>query len=209
MYTILMQNDKSLIATRKETIFEKETNVDTLRFLVPTTYGDLDLRKFSVLMKYTTNVDRKERYELLEAQPELYRGYMDLRLGVNTNMTALPGDIDIRLTFNDTAKAEGSGLFQEVLHTDTITITVEPIKNLYGFNSCESLELIDKIMGSIDAKIEATNILANSINQNKASDIELINDELWLVNNDGGLMGDPVNKEELSGSASDNKWEEF
>ena len=100
MYTIVMQEDKELLTTVKTTIFEKEANVDTLRFLVPPVYDDYDLSTCTALIKYVTP-DRKNRAEKLVQQEELYKGYLDYRLDVDTDVTSLPGDVDIRLSFTN------------------------------------------------------------------------------------------------------------
>lgn len=187
MYTIVMQEDKELLTTVKTTIFEKEANVDTLRFLVPPVYDDYDLSKCTALIKYVTP-DRKNRAEKLVQQEELYKGYLDYRLDVDTDVTSLPGDVDIRLSFIhvDTSEVE-----TQVLHSGTITITIEPLKNLYGFNCDESLEIIDRLVGQVDCKIEALNNIANRYDQEKADDIEEENGEIWVTAN-GEKIGDPI-----------------
>ena len=187
MYTIVMQEDKELLTTVKTTIFEKEANVDTLRFLVPPVYDDYDLSTCTALIKYVTP-DRKNRAEKLVQQEELYKGYLDYRLDVDTDVTSLPGDVDIRLSFIHVDASEAE---TQVLHSGTITITIEPLKNLYGFNCDESLEIIDQLVGQIDCKIEALNNIANRYDQEKADDIEEENGEIWVTSN-GEKIGDPI-----------------
>lgn len=205
MYTIVMQDNKELLATVKTNIFEKEAKVDTLRFLIPPVYDDYDLSQCTVLIKYVTP-DRKNRAEKLIQQEELYKGFLDYRLDINTDVTSLPGDVDIRLTFIHVDKSSSPEIVTQVLHTGNITITVEPLKNLYGFTCDESLEIIDRLVGQIDCKIEALNNIANKYDQEKADDIEMIDDEIWAMSN-GEKIGDPV---KVNSSTDDGGvWEEI
>lgn len=203
-----MQPDKELVATVKTSIFEKEANTDTLRFLIPPYYGDIDLSKSTVLVKYVTP-DRKNRAEQLIPTSKLYKGYLDYRLNVDTDITSLPGDVDMRLSFIQVDKAEGSGLQTEVLHSGNIVITVDPLKNLYGFNCDESLEVIDRMVGQVNSKIEALNNIATSLDKEKADDIEMVGDEIWAMSN-GEKIGDPIKVEDISSDEdAESAWEEL
>ena len=52
MYTILLQNDKSLVATNRCTIHQREKLMDKLVFLIPKTYNDIDLTDFIIQMQW-------------------------------------------------------------------------------------------------------------------------------------------------------------
>ncbi len=201
MYTILMQQDKELIATVKTMIFEKENGVDTIRFLVPPYYNDLQLTDYIVLLKYVTP-DRRNLSEKLTMQEELYKGYADYRLNVSTKLTFLPGDVDLRLSFikpveNETGETTDQTEnpteepLPEVLHTGTITLTIAQIKNPYDFNCEGSLEAIDQIVANLDSKINELKDVAETFDKEKADDIEEVDGEIWLTSNDEKI-GDPI-----------------
>ena len=210
MYTILMQQDKELIATVKTMIFEKENGVDTIRFLVPPYYNDLKLTDCIVLLKYVTP-DRRNLSEKLTLQEELYKGYADYRLNVSTKLTFLPGDVDLRLSFikptnstdNDESKnieettndnqteCPSEEILPEVLHTGTITLTISQIKNPYDFNCEGSLEAIDQIVANLDTRINELKDVAEAFDMEKADDIEEENGEIWVTAN-GEKIGDPI-----------------
>lgn len=61
MYTILLQNDKSLVATNRCTIHQREKLMDKLVFLVPKTYNDIDLTDFIIQMQY---IDQGMKFSL-------------------------------------------------------------------------------------------------------------------------------------------------
>ena len=52
MYTIIMENDKSLRKGSVCTIYQREKLVDNIQFLLPLTYGKFDLSTFTVVLKY-------------------------------------------------------------------------------------------------------------------------------------------------------------
>lgn len=203
MYTIVLKEEKQLFAWKKSTLIEKETNVDMLRFLAPPMYEDIDLSTYVAVIKYTTP-DRKNHCERLYPQEELYKGFIDYRLGVDTDITKMPGDIILRLTFIRIEK-DSTGVHEQVLHTQEITITVKELKVLYGFNSDDSLEIVDQFIAEQNAKIEALNNIATALDKEKADDIEIIDGEIWLTAN-GDKIGDPIPN---SASGGDNQWDEL
>ena len=194
MYTIMMQPDKELIATIKTTIFEKENGVDIIRFLVPPYYNNLQLTDCIALLKYVTP-DRRNLSESLVLQKELYKGYADYRLNVSTKITYLPGDVDLRITFIksiDTIDDESDNVkMPEVLNSGTITIPIQAVKHPYDINCDGSLEAIDQIVGNIEAKIKELNGVADTLDKEKADDIEEENGQIWVTSN-GEKIGDPV-----------------
>lgn len=199
MYTILMNSEKDLITTVREVIYEKEKDTTTLRFLIPVVLGDYDLRKSTIVMEYSTP-DRKNRYEVLKPESELYNNFIDCRVKIGTKITALPGNVDIHLSFV-TLNRENEGYNEEALHSGNTVIEILPLKQLYGFNCDESMELIDQLICKTNAQIEALNKISNTLNSDKADDIERVGDEIWVYSNKEPI-GDPVTIREP-------KWEEI
>ena len=52
MFTIVMDKNKCLSKKNVTTLYQGEKLVDKIRFLIPMKYGDLDLSKFTVTLKY-------------------------------------------------------------------------------------------------------------------------------------------------------------
>ena len=73
---------------------------------------------------------------------------------------------------------------QYVLHTGKTTITVSPLEDLYAFVADESLELVDRKILELEAKIQATDKLAADFESNQVDDLMLTGDLLQLSAND-------------------------
>lgn len=152
MYTIKMNDDKTLTKTVVTNIYQREKLVDKIQFIVPLMYSDIDLGEFSATLKYVdqTNVTHAEN---LVKDEEIYKeNYYRYVLPVDTNLTKLAGDIEIRLSFNKIDLEENK---QYTLHTAPTTITVLPLKDYCSFVPDESLEFVDQIVGTLEAKMEA------------------------------------------------------
>lgn len=181
MYTILMQPDKSLVATQRVKIYQREKLADKLEFLIPSTYQDINIQECAIILKYVDQ-DGIVLSEQLEKDEELYKdNYVRCVVPVNTRLTRSAGNITMHLTFihvdYDTNDAD------VVLHSGETVLTVLPLKDLYDHITDESLEILDQKIIKLQAGIEATNILAESIDKNKADDLSYENNTLQLMSN--------------------------
>ena len=177
MYTILMKDDKTLLATAKATLFQREKLVDKIQFLIPQKYEDLDLSECTVLLKYIDQGNTAHSEQLTKDE-ELYKEtYLRYTLDVDTNLNHFAGDVKIRLTFIHISE---EGLHEEVLHSGEITITIAPLSDLYQFVGDESLETLDKKMVELDAKIKAVEKLAETYEKSKADDILVYGSKLQV-----------------------------
>ena len=52
MYTIVMNKDKSLQATKTTTIYQRENLVDKIQFLFPQQYDEFDFTTCTATLKY-------------------------------------------------------------------------------------------------------------------------------------------------------------
>ena len=97
MYTIVMDKYKNLNTTVRTTIFQKESLVDKLQFLIPPVYNGEDLSVFTVTLKY---VDPNGNFhsEVLEKDAEMYKDYLRYALPVTTKLTDVSGTLTLRLT---------------------------------------------------------------------------------------------------------------
>lgn len=137
MYVIKMNNDKSLNATIKSTIYQGEKNADTLVFLVPTEYEDKRVADCTLLLRYIlpNGVGRSEE---LEPIAEKCKGYYQYRLKVSTRLTDVAGNIELWISavdFND----------NYILKSGTTHIDVVPTKKISDYLSDESLDELDKM----------------------------------------------------------------
>ena len=65
MYSILMQNDKTLVATSRTVLRQYESLVDKIQFIIPRLYGDLDFftGDYQIVLKYVdqANIPQTEK----------------------------------------------------------------------------------------------------------------------------------------------------
>lgn len=123
MYTIIMNPDKSLSKTIETTLYQGESLVDKIKFLVPKTYEDSDLSSFSA---YLTYIDGGNclRHEQLELNDPDYKGSMLCYcVPVNSTLTKFAGDIKVHLTFVlDTT---------HILHSGNTVVQISPTDPCY------------------------------------------------------------------------------
>lgn len=187
IYTIIMDEHKQLVTTVSQTIYQRDNLVDELQFLFPQSYNSFDLSDFTVSMKYIDQANTPH-VELLQKQSELYKDKLKYLLPVDTKLTRFAGDIEIRITFT---KVDLETKKQYVLNTGSTIITVQPLKDYYAFTPDESLDFVDQLVGSLNAKIDAVNKIAETYDKEKADNLVYKENKLQLTSN-GEKIGDAV-----------------
>ena len=165
-----MNSDKSLITTTKTTLYQREKCVDKIQFLFPEYYEGLNLGECKVVLKYV-DPGNVAHAEILIKDEELYKDRLRYTFSIDTKFTAFAGDIKIRVSF--LSLNQNNGLHEEVLHTGETIITIHPLTDYFAFTSDESLEIIDKAMSELEARLIATNAIAEIYDNEKADDISL------------------------------------
>lgn len=182
-----MNKDKELVTTVKTTLYQREKLVDKIQFLIPETYNDLALSDFTVILKYVDQANVPHA-EILIKDEDLYKNKLRYTLPVDTNLTRFTGDVSVRLTFS---KTDSETKTQYVLHTGKANISISPLSDFYNFVPDESLEFVDQLVGQLNAKLEATDKIAESYDKSKADDLSYEGDKLQLVSN-GEKIGKSV-----------------
>lgn len=201
MYTIVMQEDKSLIVTQAVTIYQRETNVNTLCFLVfPTITEEGEQRniaEYLVVLKMKTP-DGKVLTQLLTANTETYKDRLRYEVAVTADMTAVAGKITAYLTFLKVSESETGLQKEHVFHSGNAYITVQP-KEDFVFIPDKSLQAFDQLMLQTQAKLDQLEDIAESIDTQKADNIVLDPDtnEIYLTSN-GEIIGNKITIDELS-----------
>lgn len=125
MYTILMNDDKSLTKTVVRTLYQGENLVDKFRFLIPISYNNLHLADFTTTLKYIDqgNIVHSEKLLLSD---DLYKEHMlCFHLPVDSELTKFAGDITIHLVLN-----KGK---QHILHSGETTVTICAVNPCYQY----------------------------------------------------------------------------
>lgn len=185
MYVIKMNDDKSLSATIKSTIYQGERNADTLVFLIPSVYEDKNFADCTLLLRYIlpNGVGRSEE---LEADAELYKDYYQYRLKVSTRLTDVAGNIELWLSavdFND----------NYILKSGTTHIDVTPTKKVSDYLSDDSLDELDKMSARL-SQLSAT-VATKADNLTYDEDKRLLQ-----LTSDGKSVGNSV---DISSAGSD------
>ena len=212
-YTIVANDNLDLITTVKPALRQRETNAHTLRFLLPPTHVKDDtlhnINEFIVVAKYLTP-DDVSHVEVLQLQDMPYKDKLDYRLEVDTGMTAKAGIINLHLSFLNTEVLDDGTVTECVFHSGYTTIEIEPVKEII-FIPDTSLEAIDQILLSMDSKVALVEHMLKEVQEDveemqedikevsetTASDIEVIDGQIWLVTKDPETgetikIGDPI-----------------
>ena len=127
MYTILMNEDKSLSQTIVKTLFQGESQVDKLRFLVPRKYGELYLSEFNIILVYIDPMNIIHREKLILTEQLYKEEYLCYILPVDSKLTNLAGKINLRLVCN---KSTTEASVAAILKSGETIITIESIKSV-------------------------------------------------------------------------------
>lgn len=138
---IKMQSDKSLTITIPTTVYRGETNADLITFLLPAVYEEKNIADCSIVMRYVLP-DGTGCSDVLDMEPELYKGHCQCTTPINTRLTVQEGKVLLWLTASD----HQDGV---VIKTGEVIITVRPSRNLYDYLPQGQLDQLDLL----DAKV--------------------------------------------------------
>lgn len=189
MYTIVMKADKTLVATQKIKIYQRENAVDKIQFLLPVKYGEIELEKFLVTLKYVDPTDTVHS-ETLVRDEEIYKEeFLRYTLPFTTALTRNEGDISVWLT---AVRVDPENEVQYVLHTGEHNITVSPLKDLYYTVPGEALEAIDQKMVQLSGMVEALDKLGEEFARKQVDDLSINENGLLQVSTNKVPHGDGV-----------------
>lgn len=182
MYTFLLNKDKSLLATERIKIYQREKLVDKVQFILPQSYEEIDLtnKNVSIILKYVDQ-EGNAQSEFLVKDDELYKdNYVRCELPIDTNITKFAGNITLHLTI---IYLDVENQINQVMHSSETILTISPLKDMYVNINDKSLEILDQKIIELQASIEAANILNESIDKNKADDLSYEDNTLQLMSN--------------------------
>ena len=196
MYTFLLNKDKSLLATERIKIYQREKLVDKVQFILPQSYEDIDLtnKNVSIILKYVDQ-EGNAQSEFLVKDDELYKdNYVRCELPIDTNITKFAGNITLHLTI---IYLDVENQINQVMHSSETILTISPLKDMSVNINDKSLEILDQKIIELQASIEAANILNESIDKNKADDLSYEDNTLQLMSN-GKKIGTPQTLDQLN-----------
>ena len=198
MYTILINDDNTLTTSVRERIMQRSKLVDSLHFLCPQTYKELDMADFTVTLEYILPVSREYKTEELVKSDELYKEMLEYKLPFDTNLTKEAGEIEVKLTFSKVDLDEEGNDIQYIRKISSTTITIVPIEAWSNIIPDKALDVIDQRIIKTDAQIKALMEASEVTRLEKADNIVLDGDtkELYLTA-DGEQIGDKVKLSDL------------
>ena len=198
MYTILINDDNTLTTSVRERIMQRSKLVDSLHFLCPPTYKELDMTDFTVTLEYILPVSREYKTEELVKSDELYKEMLEYILPFDTDLTKEAGEIEVKLTFSKVDLDEDGNDIQYVRKISATSITIVPIESWCDIIPDKALDAIDQRIIKTDAQIKAL-LDVNEITRLEKADnlvLDSENKELYLTA-EGEQIGDKVKLSDL------------
>lgn len=198
---ILMKQDKSLVQTRRIRIFQRESLIDKVKFLIPLSYQGEDLNPYQVTLNYLDTggtvhmekLQRKMKPKNNPEDPEEPDNYIDKAdnethmvylFDVDSKFTRYAGDFTLKLTL-DYINYEGQTISEDgndapepepvhyVLNSGETKVSVLPVADYYSIVPDESLAMINQKIAELDARQREIEATAEIYDQSKADSIEL------------------------------------
>lgn len=119
MYVIKLERDKSLIQTIQSDLFEGEYGLESILFLIPKKYDDIDVANCDLCCRYI--VDGQIHQEILGRSNDHYNADLyQYTMPISEDMTSVPGKIELWL---ELCARDGGA----ILKTYTTTIPVHSV----------------------------------------------------------------------------------
>lgn len=137
MYSIVMYKNKCLIKSCGITLYQGESLIDKLQFLIPKEYNGFDLGTFTAKVRYILpgNVSGSED---LNINKESYNDtHYSFTLPIDSKISTIAGDVTLHLTF---LKVDDIAKKKYQMTTSKVTLTVKPYETAYnpelGYGEC-------------------------------------------------------------------------
>lgn len=199
MYTILINNDNTAVATITQAIIQHTKLVDTLQFIVPKKYNEFDMSTFSFLLEYQTPISHKVFIETLDLiNPSYKEDYLLYSMPVDTAMTTENGDVVMNLYFIKSSLDEKGKEIEQVRKISPISITIIPVSSFFTIPD-PALETLTQYYIANQQQINALSAVAEILNKTKLDDITY-NPETNRVmgKSNGSQVGTGVDVNELA-----------
>lgn len=187
MYVILVNDDNSLSAPKKQRIVQRSKLMDDFYFLVKPTYNGHDMSNCTVLLEYLAPISKSYKTEILVLSEDRYEEYLKYMLPVDTEFTQEHGSLELQLSF-----IYVDNNVQRVRKTaPTIKVEVVPISAWSDIIPDSALTALDQRIIKIDSQIKAINDMNISFNDTKADNIIYEGNKLQLTAN-GKKIGNVI-----------------
>lgn len=179
-YVILVNEDNTLTASKKERIMQRSKLFNNLWFLAEPTYNGYDMSTCTVVMEYILPISKKYHSDILELSEEGYQEYLKYVVPIDSKLTAEAGEVDLQLTFIYSDLDENGESIQRVRKTSAAKINIVPISAWSDIIPDAALGALDQRIIKMDAQIKELLNLGDAYDAAKADNITYDSDKQTL-----------------------------
>lgn len=191
MYTILVNDDNTLSVTERTRIMQRSTGFDAIRFLVNPLYKGYSMAACTLTMRYKTPISGELKSEVLTLSDELYNGFLQYIVPVDSKLTYEAGNIICNLTFTYVdVSSEGTPTIR-VRKLNDAEITINSITDWDVLVPDSLLSSLDQRIIMQDKQIKQLAEVALLLDTNKADGLKYSSNSLQLTAN-GNPIGNQV-----------------
>lgn len=170
-YVILVNEDNTLTASRKERIMQRSKLFNNLWFLAEPTYNGYDISACTVVMEYILPISKKYYSDILELSEQGYQEYLKYVVPIDSKLTAEAGEVELQLTFIYSDLDENGESVQRVRKTSTAKLNIIPINAWSDIVPDSALGALDQRIIKMDAQIKELLNLGDAYDAAKADNI--------------------------------------
>ena len=192
MYVILVNDDNTLSAPKKERIIQRSKLVDKFWFLVSPYYDGHDMTDCTVLLEYLKPTSKRYKSEILVLSEDRYEDYLKYVLPIDTEFTEESGKLELQLSFIYVDIDADGNQIQRVRKTaPPIKVEIVPLSAWSDIIPDAALSALDQRIIVVDSQIKALNDMSNTLNDAKADNLIYDGERLQLTAN-GNKIGNAV-----------------
>lgn len=170
-YVILVNEDNTLTASKKERIMQRSKLFNNLWFLAEPTYNGYDMSACTVVMEYILPISKKYYSDILELSEERYQEYLKYVVPIDSKLTTEVGEVELQLTFIYSDLDENGESVQRVRKTSTAKLNIVPISAWSDIIPDSALGALDQRIIKMDAQIKELLDLGDAYDAAKADNI--------------------------------------
>lgn len=170
-YVILVNEDNTLTASKKERIMQRSKLFNNLWFLAESTYNGYDISACTVVMEYILPISKKYYSDILELSEQGYQEYLKYVVPIDSKLTAEAGEVELQLTFIYSDLDENGESVQRVRKTSTAKLNIIPISAWSDIVPDSALGALDQRIIKMDAQIKELLNLGDAYDAAKADNI--------------------------------------
>ena len=192
MYTFLICQDNSIVATEKERIMEKSSLVDKMRFIVEKQYNGYDMAEFDLLIEAFLPITHEVRIEKLEIADNNYKDlYYVYELPINSQITKEAGDVSFSMSFVKTEMDGDVNILYYIRRIETGHYKVLPVETWFAIPDT-ALDQLTQLYLQNKQSILALRDVADSLANTAPNDMVVDGNDAIRLAHDGVMIGNGI-----------------